>query len=62
MALNSSSWPTLWRVITTEILKFSNPAFARFSIARIAVSNEPGPRTASLTSAVAPSMEICTST
>ncbi|SLH04039.1 Uncharacterised protein [Mycobacteroides abscessus subsp. abscessus] len=34
MALNSSSWPTLWRVITTEILKFSNPASARLPIAR----------------------------
>ena len=31
-------------------------------MARIAVSNDPGPRTASFTSRVAPSSEICTST
>lgn len=30
--------------------------------ARTAIANDPGPRTASLTSAVAPSREICTST
>ena len=47
---------------TTEILTSRKPAAARFSIARIAVANEPRPRTASLTSAVAPSSEICTST
>ena len=39
-----------------------SPASARFSNARIAVAYEPGPRTSSLTSAVAPSREICTST
>ena len=38
------------------------PASLRFCIARSAVSYEPRPRTASLTSAVAPSSEICTST
>ena len=49
-------------VITTEILKPRIPAACRFAIAAIAVSYEPGPRTASLTSGVAPSNEICTST
>ncbi len=50
------------RVITTDSLKPVKPASARFCIARIAVAYDPGPRTASLTSAVAPSSEICTST
>ena len=49
IALNSSSWSTFCRVITTEILGWPNPASARFSNARIAVSYEPGPRTKSLT-------------
>ena len=62
MALNSSSWPTFCLVTTTEILKPRKPAAARLVIARSAVAYEPGPRTASLTSAVAPSSEICTST
>ena len=52
----------LWRVQTTDTLKPANPAAARFSMARIAMSNDPSPRTASLTPAVAPSSEICTST
>ena len=62
MALKSSSWSTLWRVQTTEILKPSKPAAARFSMAVMAVAKVPSPRTASFTSAVAPSMEIWTST
>ena len=33
----------LWRVITTEILKPSNPAAWRCSIACTAVANEPSP-------------------
>ena len=37
-------------VITTDSLKPRKPASRRFCIARIAVSNEPGPRTASFTS------------
>jgi len=52
----------LCRVHTTESLKPEKPAAARFSIARTAMAKEPSPRTASLTSAVAPSSEICTST
>ncbi|SHY10553.1 Uncharacterised protein [Mycobacteroides abscessus subsp. abscessus] len=55
---NSSSWSTLWRVTTTEIFASLNPAAARFSNARTAMSNEPAPRTASFTSAVAPSSDI----
>jgi hypothetical protein len=51
-----------WRVQTTEILKPAKPASARLAMAVSAVAYEPGPRTASLTSAVAPSREICTST
>ena len=62
IALNSSSWSTFCRVITTEIFGWPNPASARFSNARIAVAYDPGPRTASLTSAVAPSREIWMST
>jgi hypothetical protein len=61
IALKASSWGMLWRVQTTDSLKFSKPAAARFSMARTAMANEPSPRTASLTSAVAPSSEICTS-
>ena len=61
-ALKSSSWLTLWRVTTTEIFESVKPASARFSSARIAIANDPSPRTASLTSAVAPSSEIWTST
>ncbi len=61
-AWNWSSWPALCRVTTTEILKPTNPASASRRIARSAVSYDPGPRTASFTSAVAPSREICTST
>ena len=38
MALNSSSWSTFCRVITTQIFGWPNPASARFSSARIAVS------------------------
>src|SRR6266487_3684975 len=53
IALKSSSWPAFCLVTTTEILKPLNPSRARFSIARSAVAYEPGPRTASLTSAVA---------
>ena len=49
-------------VHTTEILKLRIPASDRFCNARSAVSYERGPRTKSLTSAVAPSSEICTST
>ena len=60
--MKSSSWPAFCLVTTTEILKPWNPAAARFCIARSAVAYEPGPRTASLTSAVAPSSEIWTST
>src|SRR6266567_582457 len=60
MALKSFSWLTFWLVTTTEILKPRKPASARWRIARSAVAYEPGPRTASLTSAVAPSREICT--
>ena len=52
----------LWRVHTTDILKSFMPASRRFAIARSAASYVPSPRTASLTSAVAPSREICTST
>jgi hypothetical protein len=62
IALNSSSWSTFCRVITTLIFGLANPASARFSSARIAVAYEPGPRTTSLTSGVAPSREIWTST
>jgi hypothetical protein len=49
-------------VTTTETLKSFMPASARFSNAVVAVANDPVPRTRSLTSAVAPSREICTST
>ncbi|CKR20261.1 Uncharacterised protein [Mycobacterium tuberculosis] len=45
-------------MITTEILTPANPAAARFCSARTAMSNDPVPRMASLTSAVAPSSEI----
>ena len=62
MAWNSSSCDMFCRVITTEIRKPRNPASARLDIAASAVRYEPGPRTASLTSAVAPSSETCTST
>ena len=61
-ALKASSWPALCRVTTTEILNPAKPAAARLRIAASAVAYEPAPRTASLTSAVAPSREICTST
>ncbi len=52
----------LCRVITTEILNPAKPAPARFRMARSATSYDPRPRTASFTSGVAPSSEICTST
>jgi hypothetical protein len=61
-ALNWSSWPAFSRVTTTETLTSFIPASARFSSARVAVAKEPVPRTASFTSAVAPSREIWTST
>ena len=51
----------LWRVQTTDSFGLT-PASARCCNARTAVAYEPSPRTLSLTSAVAPSMEICTST
>ena len=50
------------RVQTTLILASAKPASRRLASARMAVSYEPGPRTRSLTSAVAPSRETCTST
>jgi len=51
MALKASSWEMFCRVMTTDSLKPLKPASARFRIARIAVAYDPGPRTASLTSA-----------
>jgi len=49
----------LWRVTTTEIFASEKPAAAKFSSAPTAMANDPGPRTASLTSAgFAPSSEI----
>ena len=52
----------LWRVQTTESLKSFMPASCMFAIAFRAASYVPRPRTASLTSGVAPSREIWTST
>jgi hypothetical protein len=49
IVLNSSSWSTFCRVITTLIFGWLSPASARFSSARIAVAYEPGPRTWSST-------------
>ena len=58
----SSSWPTFWRVTTTESLKPRKPACARVRHHPPEQSGRSrSPRTASLTSSVAPSSEICTS-
>ncbi len=62
IALNSSSWPAFCLVITTLILKPPNPASASRRMASTAIAYEPAPRSASFTSAVAPSIEIWMST
>ena len=58
----SSSFATVELVESKSELMQGRQVVAFTVVARIAVSKEPGPRTASLTSRVAPSSEICTST
>ena len=63
-ALDELAWllerdPRVGSVTTTDSFA---PVPSSSSSARLAVAYEPTPRTRSLTSAVAPSKEICTST